>query len=170
MTRCSTRRGDLRRLAILVAAVTAGWAICASGQERRLASNMSDVQAHFADCFRLSHDADGSLITLYFSLTRAGQVYGRARVVLLGFSGSPESRRLLTADSLKAFNECLPIPLNEDLAKTIPGKVYFLQFNKASGKVTLRPYGSHGAPFAVPDVGRGLGPELRRGGIRPRSW
>jgi hypothetical protein len=129
MARCSTRRGDLRRLAILVAAVTVVWAICASGQERRLASNMGDVQAHFADRFRLPHDADGSLITFYFSLTRAGQVYGRPRVVLLGFGGSSESLRLFTADSLKAFNECLPIPLNEKLARTIPGKVYFLQFN-----------------------------------------
>jgi hypothetical protein len=172
MTRSSTRKGDLRRLAIIVAAVTAGWAICASGQERRLASNMGDVQAHFADCFRPSRDADGSLITFYFSLTRAGQVYGRPRLVLLGFSGSPESRRLVAAESLKAFNECLPIPLNEGLARTIPGKVYFLQFNvRASGKVTLRPYGSHGGAVAVPGRGtNGLVPELRRGGIRPRSW
>jgi hypothetical protein len=160
-----------RRLTIIVAAVTAVWAVCASAQER-LASNMGDVQAHFADCFRLPHEAGGSLITFYFSLTRAGQVYGRPRVVLLGFGDSPESRRLFTADSLKAFNQCLPIPLNEELARTIPGKVYFLQFDfRASGKVVLRPYGSHGGPVAVPDIGiRGLGPELRRGGIRPRSW
>jgi len=129
---------------------------------------MGDVQAHFADCFRPPH-VDG-LITLYFSLTRAGRVYGRPRIVLLGFRGSPESRSLLSAQSLKAFDQCLPIPLNEELAKTIPGKVYFLQFNKASGKTILRPYGSHGGPTFIPDVGKELGPELRRGGIRPRSW
>jgi hypothetical protein len=159
----------LRRLATLVAAVTAVWAVGASEQER-LASNMGDVQAHFADCFRPPH-VDG-LITFYFSLTRAGRVYGRPRVVLLQFGGSPESRSLLSAESLKAFDECLPILLNEELARTIPGKVYFLQFNdRASGKVILRPYGSHGGPVAVPDVGiRGLDPELRRGGVRPRSW
>jgi hypothetical protein len=132
---------------------------------------MGDVQTHFADCFRLPHGADGSLITFYFSLTRAGQLYGRPRVVLLGFKGSPESRGLLTADSLKAFNECLPIPLKEELARTIPGKVYFLQFNaRTSSDVILRPYGSHGGSVdAVPGAGmRGLG--LRRSGIRPRSW
>jgi len=129
---------------------------------------MGDVQAHFADCFRPPH-VDG-LITLYFSLTRAGRVYGRPRIVLLGFRGSPESRSLLSAQSLKAFDQCLPIPLNEELAKTIPGKVYFLQFDEASGKTILRPYGSHGGPTFIPDVGRELGPELRRGGIRPRSW
>jgi hypothetical protein len=129
---------------------------------------MGEVQAHFADCFRPPH-ANG-LITLYFSLTRAGRVYGRPRVVLLGFRGSPESRSLLSAESLKAFDQCLPIPLNEELAKTIPGKVYFLQFDKASNKTILRPYGSHGGPVFIPNVRRGLGPELRRDGIRPRSW
>jgi len=133
----------LIRLAIIVAVISAVSAVCATGQER-LASNMDDVQAHFADCFRPPHDADGSLITFYFSLTRTGQVYGRPRVVLLGFNGSPESRRLFVADLLKAFNNCLPIPLDEELARTIPGKIYLLQFNvRASGKVVLRPYGSH---------------------------
>jgi hypothetical protein len=71
--------------------------------------------------------------------------------MLLGFNGSPENRRLFVADSLKAFNGCLPPPLDEALARTIVGKVYFLQFIvRASGsestKVILRPYGSHGAP------------------------
>ena len=146
----STRMGDLRRLAIIAAAITAVSTVCATGQERP-ASNMHDVQAHFADCFRPPHDADGLRITFYFSLTQAGQVYGRPRVMLLGFNGSPENRRLFVADSLKAFNGCLPPPLDEALARTIVGKVYFLQFIvRASGsestKVILRPYGSHGAP------------------------
>ena len=146
---------DLCRLAIVVAAITAVSAVSATGQER-LASKMGDVQAHFADCFRPPHDANGSLITFYFSLTRTGQVYGRPRVALLGFNGSPESRRLFATDFLKAFNACLPIPLNEELARTIPGKVYFLQFNiRASGSegadaVILRPYGSHVTPTGAP--------------------
>ena len=141
----------VHRLPIIVAAIAAVSAVCATAQERQ-ASNMSDVQAHFADCFRSPHDADGSLITFYFSLTRAGQVYGRPRVVLLRFNGSSERRRLLAADFVKAFNACLPIPLNEQLARTIPGKVYVLQFNvRASGsesadEVILRPYGSHVSP------------------------
>jgi hypothetical protein len=151
--------GGLHRFAIVVTAITSLSAVCANGQER-LASDMDDVQTHFADCFRPPHDADGSLITFYFSLTRTGQVYGRPRVVLLGFSSSPEDRRLFVADSLKAFNECLPIPLDEKLARTIPGKVYFLQFNvRASGKVILRPYGSHGGSV----VASPLWPLLLRG-------
>src|SRR5215469_3685828 len=142
---------DLCRIAIVVAAITAVSAVSATGQER-LASNMRDVQAHFADCFGPPHLADGSLITFYFSLTRTGQAYGRPRVVLLGFNGSTESRRLFVASFLKAFNECLPIPLSEELARTVIGKVYFVQFNvRTSGDVILRPYGSH------------IGPELRRG-------
>ena len=138
----------------MVAAIAAVSAVCATAQER-LASNMGDVQAHFADCFRPPHDADGLLITFYFSLTRAGQVYGQPRVALFGFNGSPERRRLFAADFLKPFNACLPIPLDEELARTIPGKVYVLQFNvRASGsesadEVILRPYGSHVAPLPL---------------------
>ena len=143
----------MRGLAIIVAAITAVSAVGATGQERP-ASNMHDVQAHFADCFRLPHDADGSRITFYFSLTRAGQVYGQPRIVWLGFRGSPESRRLFVTDFLKAFNGCLPLPLNEALARTIVGKVYFLQFivrasGSESNEVILRPYGSHGAPVVT---------------------
>ena len=99
------------------------------------------------------------LITFYFSLTRAGQVNGRPRVVLIGFNGSPERRKLFVADFLEAFKGCLPIPLNEGLARTIPGKVYFLQFNvrtsgSESAEVILRPYGSHGGnPFEIVGLG-----------------
>jgi hypothetical protein len=122
---------------------------------------MRDVEAHFAGCFRPPRDADGSRITFYFSLTRAGQVYGQPRIVWLGFNGSPESRRLFVSDFLKAFNGCLPLALNEALARTIPGKVYFLQFivrasGSESAEVILRPYGSHGAPVApVPIIRAG---------------
>ena len=147
----------IRRLATIVAAITAVSAVCATAQER-LASNMGDVQTHFAHCFRPPHDAAGLLITFYFSMTRAGQIYGQPRVVILGFNGSPERRRLFVADFLEAFNGCLPIPLNEELARTIPGKVYFLQFNiRASGsesaEVILRPYGSHGRSVAASGSG-----------------
>ena len=139
--------GMFRLRVILVAAITAVSAVSATGQERLAASDIGDVQAHFADCFRSPHDTDASLITFYFSLTRMGQVYGRLRVVLLGFNVSPESRRLFVGSFLKAFSECLPIPLGEELARTIPGKVYFLQFNvRTSGEVILRPYGSHIGP------------------------
>jgi hypothetical protein len=143
----------VRRLPIIVAAIAAVSAVCATAQERQ-ASNMGDVRAHFADCFRPPHDADGLLITFYFSLTQAGQVYGRPRVVLLRFNGSSERRRLLATDFVKAFNACLPIPLNEALARTIPGKVYFLQFNvRASGSDSadevIGPYGSHVAPLPL---------------------
>jgi hypothetical protein len=115
---------------------------------------MRDVQAHFADCFQPPREADGSRITFYFSLTRTGQVYGRPRIVWLGFNGSPENRSLFVTDFLKAFQGCLPLSLNEEMARTIPGKVYFLQFKvPVSGsentEVTLRPYGSH-APFGDP--------------------
>jgi hypothetical protein len=111
----------VRRLPIIVAAIAAVSAVCATAQER-LASNMGDVQMHFADCFRPPHDADGLLITFYFSLTRAGQVYGQPRVALFGFNGSPERRRLFAADFLKAFNACLPVPINESWLERFLGK------------------------------------------------
>ena len=113
---------------------------------------MRDVQAHFAACFHPPQDAEGSRITFYFSLTRDGQVYGQPRIVWFRFKGSPENRKLLAADFPNAFKRCLPVPLSEDMARTIPGKVYFLQFEvgaqgSKSTRVALGPYGSHGMLF-----------------------
>ena len=141
----------MRCLAVIVASLTAVSAVCEAAQEKS-ASSMRDVQSHFAACFQPPQDAKGSQITFYFSLTRDGQVYGRPRIVWFGFKGSPENRKLLAADFLNAFKRCLPVPLSEGMARTIPGKVYFLQFDVAaqgskSTRVALRPYGSHG-PYA----------------------
>jgi hypothetical protein len=109
------------------------------------------VQSHFAACFQPPQAADGSQITFYFSLKSDGEIYGEPRINWLGFKGSADDRKLLMPEFLNAFEHCLPLQLSEDMAKTIPGKVYYLQFRVGEGskgtQVMLRPYGSMGYPL-----------------------
>ena len=143
----------IRGLATIVAAITAVSAVCATAQERR-ASNMGDVQTHFADCFRPPHDAAGLLITFYFSMTRAGQVYGRPRVVLLGFNGSPERRRLFVADFLEVFSGCLPFRLMRSWLERFLGRsISFSSTFELRARKVLRLFcglmEAMGAPFCM---------------------
>jgi hypothetical protein len=123
----------------------------ATAQDAREAS-MADVRMHFASCIEQPHDADGTQVTAYFSLKSDGEIYGKPRIVLPGYPGSQDDRRLIIADFLNSFDRCLPLPLDEDFARTIPGKVYFLQFRFGTRgslrtEVRFRPYGSAGFPL-----------------------
>ncbi len=123
--------------------------------QEKPAATMHDLQVYFAACFQPPQEADGTRITFYFSLKNTGEIFGRPRVVWLGYSGSQEDRRRLVTGFRELFAQCLPLRLNEEMARTIPGKVYFLQFNvdaKGGGLVLLRPFGSMGDPLVnVPD-------------------
>ena len=64
----------------------------------------------------------------------------------VGFRGSEDKRDRLTSRAEDALTKCWPLSLGAELARTIPGKVYFLQFQvDAQGRmqVLLRPFGSH---------------------------
>lgn len=145
------RREFLRSLFIVVAWFTIVPALCATTQEK-LANTMGDVKTHFAACIQPPREAEGSQVTFYFSLKSDGEVYGQPRIVWLGYKGSQGNRKHLITEFLNAFDRCLPLPLSEGLARTIPGKVYYLQFRfgvpgSTSTEVKLRPYGSAGFPL-----------------------
>ncbi len=116
---------------------------------------MWDLQAYFATCFQPPHEAEGTRITFYFSLRSDGAIFGRPRVVWFGYGGSQDDRKRFVSGFRNAFNQCLPLQLNAEMARTIPGKVYFLQFivgTEGATQVLLRPYGSMGDPLVdVPE-------------------
>ena len=149
----------MRGLLGLAALLAAMPAFCAQAQERPMqekpAATMRELQDYFGTCFQPPQEADGTRITFYFSLKSDGDIFGRPRVVWLGFSGSLEDRKRLISGFRKSFSECLPLRLDAEMARTIPGKVYFLQYIVAAeggGQVLLRPYGSIGDPLVdVPD-------------------
>ncbi|HEY1942288.1 MAG TPA: hypothetical protein VGH40_09215 [Roseiarcus sp.] len=112
---------------------------------------MADVRAHFASCIGQPPHADGALVTAYFSLKSDGEIFGKPRVVLLGYQGSDDDRRSIVSSILNSLGKCLPLQLSDDMARTIPGQVYFLQFRfgaqgKPKTEVKFRPYGS-GSPL-----------------------
>jgi hypothetical protein len=137
------------RSLIIVAALAAAPALGAPAQEKPAAS-MHDLQTYFAACIQPPQEADGTRITFYFSLKSDGEIYGRPRVVWLGFSGNKDDRKRLISGLRASFAQCLPLQLNAEMARTIPGKVYFLQFiidAQGETQVLLRPFGSMGDPL-----------------------
>jgi hypothetical protein len=138
----------LRWVATLLAFLEAGPGICETPQEKP-AATMRDVEAHFGNCLRPFHEADGSQLTIYFSVKSDGQVFGRPRAVSFGSKANDEDRKNILSDFLRAFRSCTPLQLNKRMAQTIPGKVYYLQFRGDSNEpeVIVRPYGSEGPPL-----------------------
>jgi hypothetical protein len=137
-------------IAPLIAA-TPSYATAQDGRE----TSMADVRMHFARCIVQPQNADGTLVTFYFSLKSDGEIFGDPRIILFGYRGSDDVRQTITSALRDSFDRCVPLPLGGDFARTIPGKVYFLQFRfGAQGspktEVKFRPYGS-GLPIDAID-------------------
>lgn len=118
--------------------------------KREPAKTMRDLQGYFKDCLQPFHEADDAQINIYFSVRRDGRIYGQPRVVWFGPRGNnADDRRAILADFLRSFESCTPLQLSPLMAESIPGKVYYLQFNgsAAGAKVIVRPFGSEGPPL-----------------------
>ena len=140
--------GNVRFL--MAFALVFGAIVPTRAQPVRPAETMRDLQDRFAACFQPPSQAEGTRITFYFSLDGNGNIIGgKPRTVAFGFQGSDSSRNRLDTQAEDALSKCWPLSLGADLANTIPGKVYFLQFQvDAQGRtlVLFRPFGSHVPP------------------------
>ena len=145
---------------------TLAWAAAMTGvpasadvSSEKPAASVRDLRDYFAACFHPPSLAANTRVTFYFSLTRRGGVIGQPRTTLLGFTGAePEKERDLSQFQA-AFDRCLPVSLDREMADTIPGEVYYLQYVVGPGgreaQVLFRPFGSHGGigPALIPSVG-----------------
>jgi hypothetical protein len=120
-------RKVLRVLAIIIAVFTVVSPVCAAAREKPAAS-MHDVGAHFAACLEAPKKAKRLNFTFHFSLTSEGQIHGQPKIGWLKFKGRSENRAHLEHELLNAFRRCFPVPLSKGMARTIPGKVYYLRF------------------------------------------
>ena len=127
------------------------------------AANMQDLKQHFATCLRLPPEAASTRPTFYFSLTRQGTGVAHPRIVWFGFKGTPEVRMRLLPEFESSFLGCLPLDVTSEMASTLPGEVYFLQYvldsTGQTSAVVFRPFGSHGGgsdsrlPLESPEEG-----------------
>jgi len=112
------------------------------------AANMRDVEGYFSRC--IEPPQGDAQVVFYFSMKADGGIQGHPRLVWYGAKDEPEQARVaLLKDYRAAIEQCLPVHLDEHMADTIPGKVYFLKITVADRKagVVLRPYGSMGPPL-----------------------
>jgi hypothetical protein len=135
----------LRKVLPLLAILASGRAIAAPSQGDP-AGNMRDLETYFAHCIQSPVDAQNSKTTFYFSMKSDGYVLGQPRIA---WAGSQDKKDHIVSEFRDAFAQCLPLVLTEDMARTIPGKVYLLQLTVGQDgtDVRLRPYGSMGPPL-----------------------
>lgn len=145
------------RLPVALAMLILG-AVPVQAQPAQPAETMRDLQDRFAACFQPPSQAEGTRLTFYFSLDSNGQIVGgKPRTVAFGFKGADDDRSRLDNEAEDALTKCWPLSLSADLAGTIAGKVYFLQFEvDAQGRtqVLFRPFGSHVPPEEYDSVYR----------------
>jgi hypothetical protein len=114
------------------------------------AANVKDLQNHFAACFEPPLSLNGSRLTFYFSLASNGRMIGgQPRTVWFGLHASESDRqRLFEKASNSLLANCFPVSLNREMARLIPGDVFYLQFAETERGISalLRPYGSHVSP------------------------
>jgi hypothetical protein len=95
------------------------------------------LQPHFAECFE-PLSLNGSRLTFYFSLASNGQIIGgQPRTVWFGLHASESDRQgLLAKASNSLVTNCFPVSLNREMARLIPGDVFYLQFAQKSNAVS----------------------------------
>ena len=123
------------------------------GQDKS-AGSMQELKQHFSSCLKPPAEAAASRPTFYFSLTAKGTIVAQPRIVWFGFKGDQEERKRLLPEIERSFFNCLPLKLSSEMASTLPGEVYFLQYvigsNGQTTAVIFRPFGSHGGGTFAP--------------------
>ena len=103
-----------------------------------------------AACSEPPLSLNGSRLTFYFSLASNGRMIGgQPRTVWFGLHASESDRqRLFEKASNSLLANCFPVSLNREMARLIPGDVFYLQFAETERGISalLRPYGSHVSP------------------------
>ena len=80
------------------------------------------------ECWHPPAGAEGSSVTLRFSFRRDGSVFGQPRVTHVDVAGDEEARRAFVPSAIRAIEQCAPLELSPEMAASIGGKVFVMQF------------------------------------------
>ncbi len=80
-------------------------------------------------CFQAPPHADGSAITVRFSLKRDGSVFGVPRVTYARLAGTAEDQALFRQAVVASLDACTPVRLSPALAATIAGHPLTILFS-----------------------------------------
>ena len=99
----------------------------AQAQERAQAprnpNNARELFAYLGQCVSLPASAEGSEITLRFSLTHYGALRGKPMITYSKLVGDGPAQREFVAAALHALEACTPVPVTEAFGRVIGEKM-----------------------------------------------
>lgn len=81
--------------------------------------NFADFFKRLDRCVRLPASAEGSELTLRFSLTREGAVRGKPMITFSKLMGDSQAQRDFVAAALRALANCTPAPVTEAFGRAL---------------------------------------------------
>jgi hypothetical protein len=85
------------------------------------ANTLREMFAELSGCLAPVRLAEGTDVTLQFSLNRSGGVIGKPRITHAHWVGDDQSRKASAESIAKAFDECLPLTITDALGGAIAG-------------------------------------------------
>ena len=92
--------------------------------------NINELFRFLGQCAKFPPGAEGSEITLRFSLTHYGALRGKPMITYSKLVGSPEDQRLFVSAALDAIEKCTPVPVTEHFGKVVGQKMIAITFGR----------------------------------------
>ena len=116
---------------LVVGALASGWPAHAQTKTASQSpDNMNELFRFLGQCAKFPPGAEGSEITLRFSLTHYGALRGKPMITYSKLVGSPEDQRLFVSAALDAIEKCTPVPLTEHFGKVVGQKMIAITFGR----------------------------------------
>lgn len=100
--------------------LTAGPALA---QAARSPNNVHELFSYLNQCVRLPASAEGSEITLRFSLTQYGALRGKPMITYSKLVGDSQAQQDFVAAALHALDACTPVPVTEAFGRVLGEKM-----------------------------------------------
>ena len=92
-------------------------------QAPRSPGNIRELFAYLNQCVQLPASAQGSEITLRFSLTHYGALRGKPMITYSKLVGDSQAQHDFVAAALHALDACTPAPVTEEFGRIVGEKI-----------------------------------------------
>ena len=92
------------------------------------ANTLSDLQRQFDSCVSVAtNKAEGSELTIAFSLKRDGSLLGKPRITHSRLVGDLTAQRNFVEAAIRAVASCLPAKITRELGGAIAGRLFSIR-------------------------------------------
>jgi hypothetical protein len=102
-----------------------------SQQSTQQLNTLKDIYAAIRHCYmppRLDRARPGMRMTVQFAFTRAGDIFGKPRILYETTDATPEQQSAYRMAVAAALARCSPLPFSKSLGNAVAGRVLAMQF------------------------------------------